>query len=67
MRRQAPPFILLSALALFALFPPRSLGQSGGTAAPAKPRPDDPRTVRSIGAVRASGPIVIDGVLAEPV
>src|SRR5512135_869910 len=33
---------------------------------PSAPKPDDPRTVRTIAAVPAGGPIVIDGVLSEP-
>ena len=36
----------------------------GGQAAP---KPADPRTVRTIAAVPAAGPIVIDGALTEPV
>jgi Domain of unknown function (DUF5916)/Carbohydrate family 9 binding domain-like len=66
MRRLVLPLSLLTALAASALFPPFSLGQSGAPA-PAKPRPDDPRTVRSVAAVRTATPITIDGDLAEPV
>ena len=58
----------LAALAILAILRTASpaFGQSGA-APPGKPRADDPRTARSIAAVRATGPIAIDGVLSEPV
>jgi hypothetical protein len=66
MRRLAPLLILALVVPALAGFPQSTFGQSG--AAPAgKPRADDPRTARSIAAVRATGPIAIDGVLSEPV
>jgi Domain of unknown function (DUF5916)/Carbohydrate family 9 binding domain-like len=67
MRRLAPRIIILLAISAWGAFPPYSLGQNGAIVATPKPRPGDPRTVRSIIAVPVSGPVVIDGVLAEPV
>ena len=67
MRRLAPPVITFLVLSMLAVFPPYSLSQTGLGTAPAKPRPDDPRTVRSIAAVPTTEPIIIDGILSEPV
>ncbi len=55
----------LIALAALALAVP-ALGQ-GGASARDRPAADDPRTVRTIAAVAASGPVAVDGVLSEDV
>ncbi len=71
MRNAAHPLII--GLALACLSPLRALPAgprapaSGAASAQEKARPDDPRTVRTIAAVRAAGPIAVDGVLSEPV
>ena len=60
------PFVLaLVSLAL--LPPPLRPGQSTGAPGQDGPEPGDPRTVRTIAAVPAGGPIAIDGVLSESV
>jgi hypothetical protein len=44
-----------------------AIPSQGRPPVPAAAEPNDPRTVRTIAAVPAGGPIVIDGVLSEPV
>jgi hypothetical protein len=73
--RQRPrhPFfvaIVLAAALLFAAGPAIGAGRAAQSGPPAQPHSSsgaDPRTVRTISAVRANGPIVIDGVLSEAV
>src|SRR5512138_447935 len=59
---------IVSGLAILAFgLLPAGLGAAAPSSQiPPAPKPDDPRTVRTIAAVPAGGPIVIDGVLSEP-
>ncbi|OGD19273.1 MAG: hypothetical protein A2W03_13080 [Candidatus Aminicenantes bacterium RBG_16_63_16] len=75
MRRQPPLLqtacaVLSLAIALaapvLAAAAPRERGPAGASIVQSKPD-GDPRTVRTIAAAPAAGPIVIDGVLSEPV
>src|SRR5512139_3132068 len=59
------PFQLFPGLALWALLP--ALSVAAGPSGQVKAGPEDPRTVRTIAAVPAPGPVTIDGVLSEAV
>jgi len=63
MRRAALLLVFVLVLTTLVTSPSIAAGSSGQE----KPRPDDPRTVRTIAAVPVSGPIAVDGVLSESV
>jgi len=65
--RNVPIFPAILVLAALALAAAGSAWSQSGLTEPAKSRPDDPRTVRTIAALPAGGPVVIDGVLSENV